>query len=109
MKYVKFLMRNKEMNMTLSFEQAERVLNSPNQLVMLTGTDGKWNGDTLNKAEIIGTVRDYEKEKYEGYNPDQLPEPKRILPYADIQDYKPDFLRRDKTTTKGVESLKDLM
>lgn len=62
MKYIKFFMRDKRLDLTLSMAQAERVIDSPNQLVKITDEQGNWTGVTLNKAEIKGTDHDFEKE-----------------------------------------------
>lgn len=76
MRYVKIYMRKKDHDIVLTFEQAEKLFDSPQQLVKLSDKEGKWTGVVINKAEIITSNRDYEKEKQERYNPSQLPEPK---------------------------------
>lgn len=58
-------MRDKRLDITLPMEQAKRVIESPNQLVMITGEDGEWTGVTINKAEIKGTDHDFEREREE--------------------------------------------
>lgn len=62
-------MRNKKV-FVLPFDQAEQILTSPEQLIRVT-EDGVWNGTTINKADILSTERDYEKEKEWGrdHNP----------------------------------------
>lgn len=62
MKYIKFFMRDKRLDISLSMAQAERVIDSPNQLVKITDDNGNWTGVTLNKAEIRGTDHDFDKE-----------------------------------------------
>jgi len=74
-KYVTFFMRDKKLNVTLPFEQAERVIDSPQQLVKIM-ENGVWTGLTINKAEIIGTDRDSELEG-DRNAPLALPEPTR--------------------------------
>ena len=59
MNYIKFTISRGE-PFSLPMEQAEQVLNSPNQLVMLKDKDGKWSGQTINKAHIICTDLDIE-------------------------------------------------
>ena len=54
-------MRDKR-EITLPFDKAEKLLDSPNQLIKISGDDGIWFGETLNKSEIISTRRDYQKE-----------------------------------------------
>lgn len=84
-------MRNKALNVTLPFEQAERVIDSPNQIVKLLDEHGNWTGDTINKAEIVGTTRDNEEERHASYNDMQLPEPKREP--IDYSKFRPSFMR----------------
>ncbi len=58
MKYIKILFRNKS-EISLSFEKAQRLLDSPNQLIKITDEKGNWTGETINKSEIVGTVVDH--------------------------------------------------
>lgn len=110
MKYVKFLMRNRELNITLPMEKAEKVLTSSQQLVMITDKDGKWDGETLNKAEIVGTVRDWDKERREMNSENQIEEPKlERLSFEEIQKFKPEFLKRDVGKTNGAKSIGELL
>ncbi len=92
-KYVKFYMRNKALNVTLPFEQAERVIDSPNQIVKLLDKQGNWTGDTINKAEIVGTTRDSDEERHANYNEKQLPEPKREP--IDSSKFRASFMREE--------------
>ncbi len=55
-------MRDKTMSFTVPFEKAEAILDSPQQLIKITNDDGVWDGDSINKADIIGTYRDREAE-----------------------------------------------
>lgn len=69
-------MRNKEHDITLPFEVAEKILESNQQMIMLRDGNGIWTGKTINKTEIIATKRDYDEEKYQGYNEKQIEQPK---------------------------------
>ena len=55
-------MRDKTMSFTVPFEKAEAILDSPQQLIKITNEEGVWDGDSINKADIIGTYRDRETE-----------------------------------------------
>lgn len=61
MNWIKFTLRNKK-EFSLPMEQAEQILNSSEQLIMVS-ENGKWSGITINKADILSTERDYDKEK----------------------------------------------
>ena len=50
-------------NITLPYEQAQKVLNSPQQIIQILGESGEWTGITINKAHIICTKEDFETEK----------------------------------------------
>jgi len=63
-KLVRFRFRDKTVK-TFPIEQAEQILNSERQLVMLYDEEGKWTGQTINKGEILGTDRDFEEERIE--------------------------------------------
>jgi len=91
MKYIKFYMRDRRLNLTLPIDQAEKIIDNPNQLVKLIGSDGKWSGRMINKSEIIGTERDYDHEEHESYNKNQLPEP--IYNPFETERFKPSFLK----------------
>lgn len=84
-------MRNKEMDFVLPMEQAERLIDSPTQLVKINGEDGTWSGMTVNKADIVMTVRDFDEERHENYNRDQLPEP--IGKTFDFKKFKPESIK----------------
>ena len=74
MKFIKFLLRNKK-ELSLPLEQAEQILNSDQQIIMVT-QGGKWNGLTLNKAEIIATEPDLDAERdWRRDNTPQIAEP----------------------------------
>lgn len=82
-KYIKFIMRNKEDNITLPFEQAEKVLNLPQQLVMIMDEGGNWTGDSINKTQVVTTYRDLERENIE--NPKIMIEEPEISPLSEEQ------------------------
>ena len=63
-KKVKIRFRDKT-TQTFSLEEAEQILNTEKQLVMLYDQEGKWTGQTINKGEILGTERDFETERIE--------------------------------------------
>ncbi len=59
-------MRDKKNNITLPFKKAENVLNSPAQLVRIMDDETReWTGISINKADIVKTEPDLEKEKEE--------------------------------------------
>jgi hypothetical protein len=89
-KYIKICMRNKEHSITLPFEVAEQILNSPDQITMLK-KDGVWTGEIINKSEIVATHRDRDEEKHENYNEKQIAELESKP--IDISRFKPDFLK----------------
>lgn len=94
-KYIRFFMRNRKHDITLPFEQAERVMDSQTQLVKIFGPDGKWTGVTINKAEIISTDHDFDREKRDAWKENEnraLPEP--AFKPIDIRKYKPDFMKQ---------------
>ena len=64
MKYVKFTMSSGE-PITLQADKAERLINDPKQLLMIYDDNGQWTGKTINKAHIVSTDRDIEKERSE--------------------------------------------
>jgi hypothetical protein len=98
-KYIKICMRNKEHNVTVPFEVAQEILESNDQIIMLK-KDGVWTGEIINKSEIVATHRDREEEKYQGYNKDQLPEPKTEV--IDVDKYKPDFMKFKTPPEKAI-------
>lgn len=93
-------MRNKENDITLPFEVAEKILESKEQLIMLRDKDGVWTGKTINTSEIVATKRDFEEEKYQGYNQEQLPEPKAEP--VDMDKFKPDFMKFKTPPEKAI-------
>lgn len=84
MKFIKFYMRDKRLDVTLPMEQAQQIMMSPQQMVMVTDSNGNWTGLTINKAEIKGTDHDWDKESYvfrennlKLSEPVDVPDPKR--------------------------------
>jgi hypothetical protein len=93
-KYIRFSMRNKKNDITFPIDQAERILTSPQQLVMVYDEFGVWTGITINKAEIIMTDHDFGKENDESLKEMEshsLPEP--ALKPVDIEKFKPEFIK----------------
>lgn len=96
-------MRDRRLDITLPMEQAKRIMESPNQLVMITDENGDWTGITINKAEIKGTDHDFDEERdhFVRMSP-KLPEP--IFQKVDISKYVPDIVKKNKngsnTTSK---------
>lgn len=80
MKYVKFILSDHKTTITLPFAQAERVIDSPQQIVKIAGEDGSWTGETINKAHIIGTKRDFVAEQEYGKDQKYLAEKNKLLP-----------------------------
>lgn len=92
MRFVKFEMSNGE-KISLPFDKAEAVLNSTSQLVQITGEDGKWSGKTINKAHIVITDRDKDKERdWSLDHTKALPEPEKVP--RDISMFKPNFIQK---------------
>lgn len=74
MKFVKITLRNKKV-FTLPADQAEQVLDSSESLIKIS-EGGKWNGLTINKADIVATEPDHEAEREWKLNHEkQLPAP----------------------------------
>ena len=92
--YIRFFMRDKRLDVTLPIEQAERVIDSPAQLVKVLDKDGRWSGRTINKADVMGTEHDYDEEKHANYNRNQIEAPK-VEP-MDTEKFRPDFLKDKK-------------
>lgn len=78
MKFIKFNMRDKRLNLTLPMSKAEQILNSDLQTVMVTNPDGSWSGIYINTADISSTERDMDAEReWRMKNPTpQIEEPK---------------------------------
>jgi len=76
MKMIKFVMAKGE-EITLPYEQAQKVLNSPQQIVQITDEQGNWTGITINKAHIVCTKEDIEAREDQRTSTDfSLPAPK---------------------------------
>lgn len=99
-KYIRFFMRNRKHDITLPMDQAERVLDSREQLVKIYDEQNKWTGITINKAEIISTDHDFDKEKDEQWKiMKEFALPAYVAgikdePVVDISKFKPDFLKQ---------------
>lgn len=61
---VKFNMSSGD-SFTMPKEQAEKIINSPVQLVMVSDVNGSWSGKTINKAHIVSTSIDEEASRLE--------------------------------------------
>lgn len=96
-KFVKIIMRDKT-TYTLTFEKAQMVLESPQQIVMLKDDEsGEWSGEALNKADIMRTDRDFDAEReYQKLNTPKIPElPLNNQRKIDVEKYRPDFMKHD--------------
>lgn len=62
MNFIKFIM-SQGPAFTLPEEQADRIFKSGGQIMNITDSKGKWTGQTINKAHIVSTVRDFEAER----------------------------------------------
>lgn len=97
MKLVRIKFRDKT-SIVMEMEQAEEILSSNQQLVMLYDDKGVWTGQSINKSEIIGTDRDFYEERRETSNSEveALPEP--VLSQEErkklLDKYRPVFLKR---------------
>lgn len=60
MKYIKFSFTDKKLNISIPFDKAEAVMNSPETIVRVTDRSGKWTGQTVNKSLLMGTDVDWE-------------------------------------------------
>ena len=64
MKFIRFNLSRGD-TMTFPSEEAKRILTSPEQLVPIKEADGKWHGRTINKAHIVSTTWDEDREAEE--------------------------------------------
>jgi len=75
MKYIRFIMTNKQ-DFVLPEDQAKKVIESDQQLIMIHNKKGEWTGDTINKAYLVCTeydikytnLKNYEKNQYKLIN-----------------------------------------
>jgi len=75
-KMIKFVMVKGE-EITLPYELAQKVLNSPQQIVQVLNENGEWTGITINKAYIVYTKEDIEAREDQITSKNfSLPEPK---------------------------------
>jgi hypothetical protein len=72
MKNIKFIMSKGE-NLLLPYEQAKKVLESPNQINRVLDENGEWTGMIINKAHIIYTQEENTSRK--DLKIKKLPEP----------------------------------
>jgi len=61
MQFIKFTMSKGE-SITLPKEQAERLIDSEGQLLKIPDENGSWSGKLINKAHIVSTDRDKDRE-----------------------------------------------
>lgn len=83
MKYIKFSFTDKKLNISLPFDKAEAVMNSPETIVKIMDKNGRWTGKTINKSLLMATDEDHEatkasddeEERIRRSNTPELPEP----------------------------------
>ncbi len=94
-KFVKIKMRDRT-SITLSIEEAEEVLKSEKQLIMLHDEDGNWTGQSINKAEIVGTERDRDEERQFSADVPALPSGEKDVEAirAKLKKYKPEWMNK---------------
>jgi len=99
MKLVRIKFRDKT-SIVMEMEQAEEILSSNQQLVMLYDDKGVWTGQSINKSEIIGTDRDFYEEKRETSNQEDKALPEPVLSQEErkrlLEKYKPVHLKKNK-------------
>ena len=66
MRYIKFTLSQGE-PIILTWEQAEKLLNTPSQIVKILNDKNEWTGITINKAYIVSSCEYKEKPVLEGY------------------------------------------
>jgi len=89
-------MKDKRLDIVLPIDQAQRIIDSPSQLIKILDGKGEWTGVTINKAEIKGTDRDWDFERTHNQSL-ELPEPEKPFnPVKNIEQYMPDFIREAK-------------
>jgi len=71
MKFIKFVM-SKGNPITLPVDIAEKLIDSEGQMIKIAGSPGKWSGKTINKAHIISTDVDVDRERLEAENAKML-------------------------------------
>ena len=69
--YIKFVM-SKGDPITLPMELAEKLIDKENQLLKIPDKNGKWTGQIINKAHIISTDHDTDRERTEAENDKML-------------------------------------
>lgn len=53
---------SKDHDFIVPFDKAEKIIDSPQQMHKIM-MDGEWTGETINKAHVVATRRDYEAER----------------------------------------------
>ncbi len=106
-KFIKFTLSTKK-TFTIPFEQAQEILNSQAQVVMIS-KDGEWDGETINKSFLISTERDIEAEKQYKMYDEKKPQIEEHRPdIVEIKDMlarnRPAFLDEDSVTSNSLKS-----
>ena len=91
--FIKFVM-SKGDPITLPMELAEKLIDKESQLLKIPDKNGNWTGQVINKAHIISTDHDTDKERIEAEN-DRM-----LIP-------KIEEVRNDRNTKKEIEKLRD--
>ena len=69
MRYIKFTLSQGE-PIILTWEQAEKLLNTPTQIVKILNDKNEWTGVVINKAHIVSSCEYKENPVLEGYRSD---------------------------------------
>lgn len=98
MKAIRFYMSNKE-EFLFDEETAEMILDQQNQIVRIADENGKWTGQSVNKAHIICTKIDWGETRHLNRKSEdrQIEAPEKNLEHirALLKDYRPDFLHEN--------------
>jgi hypothetical protein len=84
MKYVTFKMSKGE-DITLPYEQAKRVLEGREQMVMVNNEKGDWTGIVVNKAYVVSSDINVEESR-----PDRITRKDRLIEGPDCKKLNPD-------------------
>lgn len=100
MKQVRFYMANKK-EYLFDEETAEMILDQEEQIVRLADKDGKWTGESLNKAHLVCTDVDWIETRQESRRENKdhlLEEPDKDVSQIKhfLKIYKPEFLKNKK-------------
>jgi len=96
-KYIKFTM-SKGRGFSLPEHKADIVINHENQLVQITDDDNNWTGETINKAHIVSTEVDKDRQQISRYP--KLPE--SVKTDEDIKQNKKALSRMRKKLSKNI-------